>query len=176
MKKRSLGIVFGLLTLLSACGSSNSSSGSNSSTAAGSMATHDGKFRCAKDTCVLPDTLKGEELCCMDPFAGGCGIKAGTSCRPFPKTDNRCSLPDLVAMGAPGTDSIKPFPCCSSGNECGVDFGMGCQALSFLCGFINKDDAAALNAKTCDGNPVALPANCGANGRAMIPGAAGSGH
>jgi hypothetical protein len=179
IKKRSFGIAFGLFTLLSACGSSSSGGSSSNagsgSTASASTATKDGKFWCAKDTCELPDTLKGEELCCIDPFKGGCGIKAGANCRPYPKTDDRCSLPDLVANQPGGMEIVKGYPCCTSGNECGVDFGMGCQPTTFLCSYISKEDAAALNPKTCDGAPVTLPANCGANGRAMIPGVAGSG-
>jgi hypothetical protein len=178
MTKRALGIAFGLITLLGACGSD--SSGGGGSAGSGNKApasTGDGKFHCAKEICELPDSLKGEELCCMDAFSGGCGIKAGTSCRAFPKMDERCALPNLVATGSPGTDSIKAFGCCTTNNQCGIDFGMGCQADSFLCQYISKDDAAALNWKTCDGMPLTLPADCGQNGRVMIPGmgAAGSG-
>src|SRR3954466_9465436 len=107
MAKRALGIALGLFTLLYACGSdSGGNGGSAGSGRNASASTGDGKFHCAKDICELPDSLKGEELCCKDQFSGGCGIKAGTSCRAFPKTDDRCALPDLVVMGSPGTDSI----------------------------------------------------------------------
>jgi hypothetical protein len=175
MKKRSFGIVFGLITLLAACGS-DSSGASKGTSSSPSTAIKPGTVLCAKDTCKLPDSLKGETLCCMDPFKGGCGIKAGASCRAFPTIDTRCPVPDLMAGASDMMMfDIKAFGCCASNNQCGIDFGMGCQATTFLCNYISKDDAAMLKPTTCDGDAVELPANCGQNGRAMFPGAAGSG-
>jgi hypothetical protein len=176
MKKRTLGMALGLLTLLSACGSSKSSTENTGSTTSSSTAKTNGKFTCAKDVCTLPDSLKGEELCCMDPFKGGCGIKSGGSCRSFPTIDDRCPVPDLNAMAPMGIEPPKAFGCCTANNECGVDFGMGgCQARTFLCQFISKDAAAMLNPETCDGEAMPLPANCGRTTPIMLPGAAGGG-
>lgn len=178
MKKRSFGIAIGLITLLSACGSDSSGgSAGKGSMASASTAKKDGSVPCAKDTCTVPDSLKGETACCMDPFKGGCGILAGSTCRAYPMVDSRCPVPDLMGPAAQGMMfDIKAFGCCTSNNECGIDFGMGgCQPTSSLCRYISTADAASLKPMTCDGQPVELPANCGQQGRAMFPGAAGSG-
>jgi hypothetical protein len=177
MKKRSFGIAFGLITLLCACGSDSSSSPSKGSATSPSTAKKDGSVPCAKETCTVPDSLKGETACCMDPFKGGCGIMAGSTCRVPPTVDSRCPVPDLMAAASQGMMfDIKAFGCCASNNQCGIDFGMGgCQPTSSLCRYISKDDAASLKATTCDGAAVELPADCGQNGRVMFPGAAGSG-
>jgi hypothetical protein len=176
MKKRSFGIVFGLIMFLSACGS-DSSPDKGKTTSASTATKKDGTIPCAQATCTLPDSLKGETLCCMDKFNGGCGIMAGSSCRAFPTVDSRCPVPDLMASAGQGMMfDIKAFGCCASNNECGIDFGMGgCQPTTSLCRYISKDEAASLKPTTCDGAAVEVPANCGQNGRPMFPGAAGSG-
>ena len=182
--------VFGLVTVLSACGggSDSSSSASSASTASGS------KFTCAKEVCTLPAGLEREALCCKDYFAGGCGIKSGASCRDIPKIDPRCPVPSVMFRSFPGTAS-ETFGCCTAQNECGVDMGMtmgpmgmtsGCQSRSSLCSSISKTDATSLNPQTCDGTAIPVPDNCGQTGggfpggpgRGMPPGAppaAGSG-
>jgi hypothetical protein len=176
MKKRTFGIAFGLLTLLSACGSSNSS-GDAGTKASASTSTKSGTFTCAKDVCTLPDSLKGEELCCIDPFKGGCGIKSAASCRAFPTIDARCPVPDLNVMAPMGIEAPKAFGCCTAQNECGIDFGMGgCQPRTFACRFISKDAAAMLKPQTCDGTPMPVPADCGRTTPIGFPGAAGSGN
>jgi hypothetical protein len=115
----------------------------------------------------------------MDPFSGGCGVMSSSGCRPFPQNDDRCPVPDLVASGTMNAmgviAGITASGCCTSSNQCGLDFGMGCQGTDFLCSYISKDDAASLDWKTCDGMSIPLPDGCGQNGRVNLPGIAGSG-
>jgi hypothetical protein len=174
MKKRTLGmIMFGLFALLLACGS-DSGGDDKGTTGSSATGTPAGKFVCGKDTCELPADMPDAELCCMDPFKGGCGVKVGSSCREVPRTDSRCSVPSFATMGPPGAGGIMASGCCTPENECGIDFGAGCQTRTFLCPYIPKAQAAMLNPQTCDGTPLPLPGDCGQNGGA-IPAAAGSG-
>jgi hypothetical protein len=175
MLKRQLFIAFCLVTLMSACGSSSGSSGNAASANTPSGPT----FTCAKDVCTLPAELQRETLCCKDPFAGGCGIKSGSSCRDIPKIDSRCPVPSVMFRAFPGT-STETFGCCTAQNECGVDMGMtmgpmgmasGCQSRSALCNSVSKADAANLHPQSCDGTALPLPDNCGVD--RMFPGGPG---
>jgi hypothetical protein len=129
---------------------------------------------CLKEVCKKVDGVDGEP-CCMDAFAGGCGIMSGGSCGKPP--DKRCPPPDLgMGMGM-GMGGFSVAGCCSSGNECGVDIGMGCMSRSSLCQFVPKSLASMINPISCDGTPLELPADCGTDmtgfpgGPGMGPGA-----
>jgi hypothetical protein len=150
-----------------------------------------GAVVCAKETCKLPDGVTGE-LCCMDPFAGGCGIKSGQSCRAFPSAaDARCPaislggfmMPGSGGSGGAGGAGAGVTACCASNGECGfsIGIGTGCMAISATCSFIPRQLITMLTAQKCDGTPVTLPADCGSTtgfggrGGGAGTGAAGTG-
>jgi hypothetical protein len=189
MKIRVLWIALVALLAVSfgvACGGDDSGSGgSGASTGSGGSraAAGSGAVICAKETCKLPDGVTGE-LCCMDPFAGGCGIKTGASCRAFPSAaDMLCPavnfgagmMPPAGAGGAGGAGAgFGTTPCCASNGECGFSLGgMACMATSATCSFIPKQFVSMLMAQKCDGTPLELPADCGSN--MMFPGFGGMG-
>ena len=165
-------IVLGAV-LFAACGGDDDDDASKG-TMTSPQAKADEKI-CIKETCKLPPELKGEELCCMDPFTGGCGIKVTDMCRAYPKVDTRCPPPEI---NVPTPAGIMPrvFGCCTDDNQCGIDFGMGgCRPRTFACMFVPKAQVDMLKPQTCDGEAVPLPENCGSNMVFMLPGVAGSG-
>jgi hypothetical protein len=97
----------------------------------------------------------------MDQFAGTCGVTTGGTCRAAQKTDDRCPVPDLKLMLPPGGGIQQPLGCCTTDNECGVDFGVGCQSRTVLCMGIGLDQIDKLKRQTCDGGDLPLPADCG---------------
>jgi hypothetical protein len=183
MKRSSVVFAFVTMGLLAACGGDDSStkdSGKKTSSQekAGS-GSEEGGVGCGKSTCKLPKGVTGEP-CCRDNFMGTCGIKNGASCRELPKVDDRCPVPELMfraPMGMGMMGMTMAYGCCTSGGECGIDFGSGCQSRSFLCNVVGPDQAASLKLQKCDGEEIPLPANCGMNMiRIPMPGAAGSGN
>lgn len=166
--------VLALACVLAACGGDDSGSKENSETGrAGSDSRAEQEYACGSETCTLPAELEGETLCCMDPFSGGCGVKADGDCRPIPKVDERCPPPNIM-VNIPGAVVPKVFGCCTSANECGTDFGMGCQPRTVACMVVRPDQLDQIQHQTCSGEPLPLPANCGMGGLSS-PGAAGSG-
>jgi hypothetical protein len=183
MKTRIIGIALLALAagLGSACGGDDSS-GNNTTPKAGSGGaggSGDGSVPCGKNICK-PDAALNAAACCMDQFKGTCGIKSGDSCRALPASmDDRCPVPDIMGgMMLPGAGgsgaSFVIVGCCTSSNECGVDYGMGgCQPRSAACSILPKSLVSQIMPITCDGTPIDLPANCGTD--FMIPGAGGAG-
>jgi hypothetical protein len=176
MKRSSVGFAMAMAGLLAACGGGSGSGKTTSSQGkAGSGALKPGETACGSSTCKLPSGVTGE-VCCMDNFTGACGIKNGGNCRAVPKTDDRCPPPDLKVMfpmpaGSMGT--MQTFGCCTSNNECGIDFGAGCQPRTTACMVIGPDQVDKIKPQTCDGNALPLPANCGTNMIRIPGGAAG---
>lgn len=118
---------------------------------------------CGPATCTLPPELEGQQPCCVNPFqGGGCGVKMAGTCRPIPQADNRCPLPMIGAM-VPRGPNMMVIGCCTPSNECGFDFGLGCQALTTACNLVGPEQAKTLMPTTCDGAPIPLPADCGMN-------------
>jgi hypothetical protein len=158
-------LVFGIaLAALAACGGDD---GAESGTkadpveqVAGSSA-EPGTVVCGAKSCKLPDGVTGE-ICCRDEFAGVCGLKDGATCSALPEMDERCPVPDIELPTRPGMTIPKPYGCCTSDNECGLDFGVGCQPRTIICmGPIGAEGAAKLEPQTCDGEPLPLPPGCG---------------
>jgi hypothetical protein len=158
---RALSFVAVLMAMTAACGGGDDE-GEEKSPNKGDdgAAGKEGTLACAAETCELPDGLEDEELCCKDPFAGGCGIKAGATCRDFPDVDDRCK-PLPIMVNIPGVNGMKIFGCCTGSGQCGVDFGMGCQPRSIACGVVGPDQVSQIQPMTCDGEALELPANCG---------------
>jgi hypothetical protein len=133
--------------------------------------------KCGSETCELPPELEGQRPCCMDPFRGGCGVRMSGTCRPLPKIDVRCPLPmfSTVPRG-PGTMVVG---CCTEDQECGFDFGLGCQPRQTACDLVGFDEVDSIMPMTCEGTPLPLPVGCGQNGlmtrRPRIPVAGGGG-
>jgi hypothetical protein len=172
-----------------ACGGSSGGGAGTGDTGAkgGSIAAAgNGAVVCAKETCKLPDGVTGE-LCCMDPFAGGCGIKAGQTCRAFPSAaDARCPAVSFGGFMMPGASAGSGgaggsstgsgiSPCCATNGECGfsIGIGTGCMAISATCNLLPRQIITMLTAQKCDGTPVELPADCGST--TMLPGGFGGG-
>jgi hypothetical protein len=163
------------LIIVAACGGDSGDAKDDTKGSSSSPQTKAGEKQCGKDTCKLPEGLEDEELCCIDPFAGGCGVKSANTCRPFPKVDDRCPPPDIQVPMANGLVG-RVFGCCTTDNACGIDIGMGsCLPRTIACMGVPKDQVDKIQPQTCDGEPLPLPANCGSNGGFMLPGAAGSG-
>lgn len=116
--------------------------------------------KCGAELCTLPPELAGQQPCCMDPFRGGCGVKMSGTCRPVPKADARCPLPMIMTPRAP---NMMVVGCCAPNDECGFDFGLGCQALTTACEIVGPEQAKTLMPTTCEGAPLPLPADCGMN-------------
>jgi hypothetical protein len=152
-----------------AAGCGDDALGTQASPATGAPA-RSAELRCGRELCKLPEALHGEELCCMDTFAGGCGVASGGTCRVFPKLDRRCAAPVAelpLPSGVPG----RAYGCCTDQNECGVDVNMGrCIPRSALCELLPQNQASKIKPKTCDGDALPLPRSCG-----QASGAAGSG-
>lgn len=172
MERRVLAIVLLTLTgIVGACGGDDGGDTKDTPKGGSVAPTTGGKVVCAGETCEVPDGVEGT-ACCMDPFAGGCGIKAGASCRPAPKAaDPRCPAPSFGGMM---TMAIPIAGCCADNGECGIDPGTGCMPTSSLCAYIPKSAVSSLTAKTCDGEDVTLPEDCGTSGTFMLPGTGGS--
>jgi hypothetical protein len=168
MKRSSVGFAFVLLGLLAACGGDDkdsSSTKSNSQGKAGSGATDTKNTKaCGSAICKLPKGVTGD-LCCKDQFTATCGVMAGGNCRELPKVDDRCPPPDLrVMVPMPGgTSSMTIFGCCTTNNECGIDFGAGCQPRTTACMVVGPDQVDKIKPMTCDGKELPLPAGCGMN-------------
>jgi hypothetical protein len=162
MNVRIVSVSLAIAALCGACGGDDAPDEASSSSIASPSSAGNapaGQLFCAKETCKLPESLSGETLCCMDPFSGGCGIKAADSCRPFPKVDERCPVGDLgLAMGP---DVVPLFGCCTSDDQCGFDFMGSCQPRSVACNFVSKDMVEMIQPQTCDGKALALPDVCG---------------
>ena len=160
---RTVGVVVVLSCLLAACGGGDDEGDKENPNSGGEEKDDGETLECGADSCTLPKELEGEELCCIDNFAGGCGIKVGASCRDIPDVDDRCPTPDIM-VNFPGANSMTVFGCCTGNNQCGVDFGMGCQPRTVACAVIGPDQVDELVHETCDGEPLELPANCGMGG------------
>jgi hypothetical protein len=130
-----------------------------------------GEVGCGKNVCALPENVEGT-ACCIDTFAGTCGIKAGggASCRALPDNfDSRCPIPAGISMFG-----VAALPCCAD-DECGLDFGTlgggaGCMPTSGACSMVPRQFARMLMAQKCDGEPIELPADCGVENGGTIPG------
>ena len=178
MRRSRLSYVVVLAGVLAACGGGDDAGKkTNSNTGKeGDGKSGDGAVMtkpCGSETCKLPAELKGEELCCKDPFVGGCGVKAGAECRPIPKVDERCPPPKIMT-NFPGAMNMKVFGCCTGAGECGIDFGMGCQPRTLACMVVRPETKDMVMHQKCTGEPLELPANCGMTGL-PFPGFAGGG-
>jgi hypothetical protein len=163
-----------LAALLAACGGDDvggNGKTDNSQGKAGSSGLKEGEVGCGSKVCKLPSGVTGE-ACCQDQFSAACGVRASATavCRALPKTDDRCPPPDLNVMVPGGTGAI--YGCCTSNNECGIDFGAGCQPRTTACMVIGPDQVDKIKPETCDGEELPLPANCGTN-MIRIPNIAG---
>lgn len=164
MMRFSLALAIVSTSVLAACGGGDGSESDTKSDpakeAAGSGA-EPGTIPCGASSCKLPDGVMGE-ICCKDSFSGVCGLKDGTTCTPLPEVDDRCPVPDLELPTRPGMVVPKPYGCCTSDNQCGLDFGVGCQPRTIVCmGPIGEEGAKKLSPQTCDGEPLPIPAGCG---------------
>lgn len=149
-----------------------------------------GELPCGRNSCKLPGEFAGARLCCVDAFAGTCGIKTyhSDSCRPFPKIDPRCPVPIPPEERSKYFDDIQGvqlFGCCTSDNMCGLDVlsdtdenfpvfgvppefqpdhpGQLCQPRSrMLCLLVQAEllEPERVMEQTCDGQPLELPADC----------------
>ena len=179
MKRSALGLVVVTLAF-AACGGGDDakSTGKTKSAEKGEAGESGETMHCGAEVCKLPSSLKGMELCCRDHFSsGGCGVKMGANCRELPKVDERCPVPELNVM-VPGMGNIvqQTFGCCTTKNECGIDFGSGCQPRTFACMFVNAEQADKIKPQTCDGKDMPLPPDCGMNPITFRPpGSAGAG-
>src|SRR5688572_23177152 len=113
-----LRITMALCWMLAACGGGDDGEG----TSEDGNTTDDDEdeaetLQCAADKCKLPKELKDEELCCKDNFAGGCGIKVGSTCRDIPAVDERCPRPEIM-VNFPGAAAMRVFGCCTSNEQC----------------------------------------------------------
>lgn len=163
--------------LACACGDDSSSEPVASSGGAGTDTADPGKFACVSEVCELPPGVTGQ-LCCRDPFLGGCGVVRDDSCWEFPKADARCPKPDLSSLADIHVDPSMMgiwTECCAGNNQCGIDFGMGCTTVEAVCGFLPKFLTNTLRPATCDGMPLTLPPNCGTDDNSQNPALAGRG-
>lgn len=179
MTRSSLGYVIVLAGVLAACGGDDSGKKDNASTGkAGNdkSSEKDGTtLPCGSMTCKLPGELKGEELCCKDQFSGGtCGVKVGAECRPIPKIDERCPVPQIMVNFPGGASGMRAFGCCTTGGECGIDFGQGCMPRTVACMVVNQSNKDQVMPQKCTGEPLPLPETCGMGGF-PFPGAAAGG-
>jgi hypothetical protein len=163
MKRSGLGCAFAIVVCVAACGgdAGSGSKSNDSKEAAGSGASADstkGGAPCGATSCTAPKGSTAEP-CCMDRFAGTCGVMVGNVCGIGPKVDARCPVPDLKLMIPNGI--MEPVGCCTGDNECGVDFGAGCQSRTVLCMGIGLDQVDKLKVETCDGEALPRPADCG---------------
>jgi hypothetical protein len=178
MKRSSVGFAIALMGLLAACGGSDDkNTGKTASPNKGEAGNKaEAGIACGAKTCKLPKELEGQEACCVDMFAGTCGVKMGANCRAIPKTDDRCPAPELnVRIPGMGNAAMGIFGCCTAADECGIDFGAGCEPRTFACMFIGPDQVEKIKPQTCGGEELPLPANCGTNMIRIPGGAAGSG-
>ncbi len=176
MKRWSVGLLVVLASVLGGCGGDDGGGATKTDTAsqmkAGSGGSKDKDgVPCGPKTCTAPAGATGP-ACCIDQFAGMCGVMGGGSCRPAAKTDDRCPIPDLKLMLPANGAIMQPVGCCTADNECGVDFGVGCQSRTVLCMGIGLDQLDKLKAETCDGDALPLPADCGTR-MVTLPGVAG---
>lgn len=177
MKRSCVGFAMALAALLAACGSSSDANSGKTAGAqgkAGSGGPKEGEVACGSAICKLPSGATGE-ACCKDQFTGACGIKASATaaCRDVPKTDDRCPLPQLGVMPPMmGSMGMQTYGCCTANDECGIDFGAGCQPRTTVCTFVGPDQVDKIMPQTCDGDPLPLPANCGMN-MIRVPSVAG---
>jgi hypothetical protein len=184
MKTKIIGIALIALTAMlgSACGSDSKSTDTpKAGSSGGAGAGGGGAVYCLKELCKKVEGVDAEP-CCMDPFAGGCGVKSGGACRvPPAPPDARCPVPNLAkAFMLPGAGGSGSAPvitgCCTANNECGVDSGMGgCQSRTSVCQYIPKAYVSMIEPLSCDGMTLELPADCGTNMSFPGAGAAGSG-
>ena len=175
MKRSSvrLGFAAALVGLLAACGGNDGGTAKTDSSQqkAGSGGTKEQGVACGAKSCTVPDGATGD-ACCIDQFAGTCGVKSGgATCHPPVMTDERCPVPDLK-LNIPAMGIMQPLGCCTRDNECGVDFGVGCQSRTVLCMGIGLDQVDKLKVQTCDGKELPRPADCGTR-MVTLPGAAG---
>jgi hypothetical protein len=168
MKCSSVIFAFALAGLFAACGGDDKDSTGtkdNSQSKAGSGGSDKDTLSCGSTKCKLPEGVTGT-LCCKDQFAGVCGLMSGANCREIPKTDDRCPAPKLNVMfpmpGGTGS-GMTVFGCCTSGNECGIDFGAGCQPRTTACSVVGPDQVENIKPMTCDGDALPLPDGCGMN-------------
>lgn len=183
MKRSSVVYAIVVMGLVAACGGDDADSKdtgkkNNSSEKAGSGDDDKGSVGCGAKTCKLPDGMMGE-ACCKDNFSSTCGVKATptSQCRELPKVDERCPVPDImVRMGVPG-GMTNAYGCCTSSNECGIDFGSGCQPRTIACMVVGPDMKDKIMHQTCDGKELPLPDDCGTNMIRIpqIPGGAAGG-
>lgn len=167
MKRSRVGFAIALASLLAACGGDDKDSGTKKDPQekAGSGGSDKGTLSCGATKCKLPEGVTGD-LCCKDQFAGLCGVMAGGNCREIPKTDDRCPPPELNVMfpmprGSNGGMSV--FGCCTSNDECGIDFGAGCQPRTTACQVVGPDQVDKIKPQKCGGDPLPLPEGCGMN-------------
>jgi hypothetical protein len=182
MKRSSVVYAIVVMGLLAACGGDDKDGDTgkknNSQQKAGSGGDDKGGVGCGSKVCKVPDGVMGE-ACCKDNFSSTCGIKTSSAgqCRELPKIDERCPVPDImVRMGPPGMTTA--YGCCTSNNECGIDFGSGCQPRTIACMVVGPDQKDKIMHQTCDGDELPLPADCGMNSIRIPPipgGAAGGG-
>lgn len=173
MKCRDVALAIVWLSLLGGCGGSDGGGTAKTDRAqekAGTGGTAEG-VPCGSKRCTAPQGSVGP-ACCIDQFSGTCGVMGGGSCRAAPKTDERCPIPDLKLMLPSNGSIMQPVGCCTGDNECGVDFGVGCQSRTVLCQGIGLDQLDKLKAETCDGKALPLPADCGTM-MVTLPGVAG---
>jgi hypothetical protein len=179
MNRRMIGIaLLALAAGFGACGGKDNSStttpkaGSGGHGGAGGSG---GPVTCLKETCKAVDGVDAAP-CCMDPFAGGCGVMSGAACVKAPTPDARCPVPDGAAMlfTIPGGTPPLLTGCCTADNECGVDSGMGgCMSRTAACQYLPKQYVSMIMPLTCDGETMPIPDNCGSN--MTFPGFGGSG-
>jgi hypothetical protein len=167
MKSSILKLAASLVLLFAACGGDDDDTDSKSD-----PVLKPGELGCGSKACALPNGITGETLCCKDAFTGTCGIKAGDGCRDFPMPDERCPPPPVQLPSFPGAAQATTYGCCTDQGECGVDLGMtipgqasSCVPRTFLCNFVSRANASMIEPKTCDGEPIELPADCGSTGR-----------
>lgn len=177
-------VILTLAAGLSACGKSNGNAdigkAGSSGSAGAAGAAGGGPVYCAKEICKAVNGMAAAP-CCMDRFAGGCGVQSGNSCVKPPTPDARCPVPAFAAMmgsfpGASGGAPTLVTGCCTTDNQCGVDMGtgMGCQSRTAVCMFIPKMFVSMIEPLSCDGQTLPLPDNCGSDFQGF-PGGAGTG-
>jgi hypothetical protein len=83
-------------------------------------------------------------------------------------------IPGAAGTSGSPTAGVVIVGCCTTNNECGVDYGIGgCQARSAACQIVSKANIDMIKPMTCDGKAIDLPADCGSN--LSFPGAGGAG-
>jgi len=156
--------------LLAACGGgdertpSRAVEASDAAPHATDSAADGGKvLRCAGEPCELPSRFMFDEPCCLDPFAGGCGVMIAGTCQRYSKRDGRCPAATPDGQIGEAAEETGIIPCCASNGECGIDVGagLGCVATSQSCSTYPKEFIELLGSQTCDGEPLELPPNCG---------------